>query len=75
MKYTIVYEGVTFTIPCDKIDFVQSSFGLEAILSGENPSICLQETLEFLSKQSLITSLNLSEKHFAFWIIDGFVKA
>lgn len=75
MMYTIVYEGVTFTIPCESVVFKQTSSGLEAILSGTNPSIALQNTLEFLQENTLITSLNLSEKYFAFWIIDGFVKA
>lgn len=72
MTYSIVYEGVTFTIPADQVDFHQSSLGLEAIVRGTNPSIMLQSTLEFLQEHSLISSLNLSEKHFAFWIVDGF---
>ncbi len=74
MTYSVSYEGVAFIIPCESIEFSQTSFGLEAILRGSDPSITLQNTLEFLQEHSLITSLNLSDKHFAFWIIDGIVK-
>jgi len=76
MMYTIVYEGVTFTIDdCESVVFKQTSSGLEAILSGTNPSITLLNTLEFLQENGLITSLNLSEEDFAFRVVDGFVKA
>lgn len=68
-------DGVEFSIPFKTIDFLHSiSFGLEAIVSGKNPEPQLNRTLQFLSDEGLIRSLNLSEKHFAFRVVQGFVR-
>lgn len=74
MTYSVSYESVTFSIPCESIEFFSSSFGLEGIVQGTHPSIILQNTLEFLQENSLITGLNLDEQHFVFWVKDGIAK-